>query len=86
MRRYTRDHEVIRSWTEARGGKPARVKGSRVLRLAFEQVPANWEAISWHDFFETLDRDGQMLLYEDTPGSRMCKLTKGSQQGPISRR
>lgn len=77
MRRYTREHGEIRSWAEARGGAPARVKGSTVLRLAFEQLPPNWEPISWGQFFETFEATGLSFFYEDAPASRLCKLTKG---------
>ena len=83
MRQYTRQHEVIRAWAEGRGGQPARVRGSEVLRLAFEHLPPNWEAISWDQFFETFERTGQTFMYEDSPGSRICKLTRGPQAGPI---
>jgi hypothetical protein len=83
MRQYTREHATIRSWAEARGGQPARVKGSQVLRLAFERLPPNWESLPWDEFFETFDRGGLVFMFEDTPGSRICKLTKGAGTGPI---
>ena len=83
MRQYTREPDVIRTWAQERGGRPARVRGSEVLRLAFEKLPSNWEAISWEEFFQTFDRSGQMFMYEDSPGSRICKLTRGPQAGPI---
>jgi hypothetical protein len=76
MRQTTREHAEIRRWVEERGGRPARVRGSTVLRLAFDELPANWEAIEWQEFFETFDRTGLALWYEDTAGSRLCKLTK----------
>jgi hypothetical protein len=83
MRHYTRERDVIQSWAEQRGGQPARVKGSEVLRLAFDRLPPNWEAISWDQFFTLFERGHLMLLYDDTPGSRICKLTRGRQAGPI---
>jgi hypothetical protein len=83
MRHYTREREVIQRWAEQRGGQPARVKGSEVLRLAFDRLPPNWEAISWDQFFSLFERGQLMLLYDDTPGSRICKLTRGKQAGPI---
>ena len=83
MRQYTRQHDVILAWAEERGGRPARVRGSEVLRLAFEKLPPNWEAITWEAFFETFERTGQSFMYEDSPGSRICKLTRGPQAGPI---
>ena len=84
MRLYTRDHHVIQSWAEARRARPARVRGTRVLRLAFDEPPPNWETIDWDEFFQTFDLTAQSFLYEDTPGSRICKLTKGPGTGPIS--
>lgn len=83
MRRLTRDHDLVRDWAEARGGQPARVKGSQVLRLAFDGLPPNWEGLSWEEFFEIFDRTGQALWYEDTSGSRICKLTRDRASGPI---
>ena len=83
MRQYTRQHDAIRGWAEERGGRPARVRGSEVLRLAFEKLPPNWETICWQEFFRTFDRSGQTFMYEDSPGSRICKLTRGPQAGPI---
>ena len=83
MRRYTRERDVIQSWAEQRGGQPARVKGSDVLRLAFDRLPPNWEAISWDQFFSLFERGRLQLLYDDAPGSRICKLTRGERAGPI---
>lgn len=85
MRQLIRDHAAIQTWAEARGGRPARVKGSAVLRVAFERLPPNWEAISWEEFFAIFDRSGLWFWYEDAPGSRICKLTRGERPGPISR-
>jgi hypothetical protein len=59
------------------------VRGSEVLRLAFEQVPANWEALNWEQFFEIFDRGGLELNFEDSPNSRLCKLTRNIQQRPL---
>jgi len=84
MRSYTRDHDVIRSWAGARGAEPARVKGTQVLRIAFDKLPPNWEAMNWQEFFEIFDRTAQSFLYDDTPGSRICKLTRGPRPGPIA--
>jgi hypothetical protein len=78
MRRLTRSHDTIRAWAEQRGGKPARVKGTEVPRLAFDRLPPNWEALSWDQFFLILERGGLALWYEDSPGSRLCKLTKSA--------
>ena len=74
---------MIRAWAEARGARPARVKGSEVLRLAFDRPPTNWELISWEQFFEIFDRSGQSFWHDDSPESRIFKLTRESQHGPI---
>ena len=83
MRLYTREHDLIQRWAEARGGKPARVKGSDVLRLAFDRLPPNWEPISWEQFFQLFERDRLTFLYDDAAGSRICKLTRGERAGPF---
>lgn len=76
MRQYTRDHAVIQHWVEARGGTPARVRGTDVPRIAFAALPPNWEALSWPELFELLERERLAFMYEDSPGSRICKLVK----------
>ena len=76
MRRTTRDHDLIRRWAEHRAGRPARVRGSEVLRIAFGVLPPNWEPISWERFFEAFDRGALSLWYDDSPDSRLCKLTR----------
>ncbi len=81
MRRYTRDQAVIQGWVEERGGQPARVRGTDVPRIAFGEVPPNWELLSWPELFELLDRGRLAFMYEETPGSRVCKLVKASSVG-----
>jgi hypothetical protein len=83
MRRSTRDPAVVRAWAEARAGQPARVRGSAVLRLAFEKVPPNWELLTWEQFFEIFARTGLQLDYDDSPTSRLCKLSRNIQQRPL---
>ena len=77
MRTYTRDHDVIRAWAEARGGTPARVRGAGVLRIAFGPLPPTWEPLDWPTFFASFDADRLAFFHEDAPGSRICKLVKG---------
>lgn len=81
VRRYTRDRSVIQAWAEERGGRPARVRGMDVPRLAFGPLPPNWEPLEWPAFFALLDRADMGLMYEDSPGSRICKLVKGRTLG-----
>ncbi len=77
-RKYTRDHQLIRSWAEERGGRPARVRGAGVLRIAFGPLAPNWEPLDWQTFFAAFDESKLAFLYEESPGSRICKLVKGT--------
>ena len=77
MRKYTRDHETIRAWVEERGGRPARVRGAGVLRIAFDALPPTWEPLDWPAFLASFDDGRLAFFYEDGAGSRICKLVKG---------
>lgn len=78
MRQYTGDPAVIQAWVEERGGQPARVRGTDVPRFAFDALPPNWETVTWPELFTLLERGRLALMYEDAPGSRVCKLMKAS--------
>jgi len=78
VRAFTRDHQVIAAWAAERGASPARVRGARVLRLAFGPLPRNWEPIAWDEFFATFDADGLVFMYEEAAGSRICKLVRAT--------
>lgn len=76
----TTDHNVIRRWTEERGGHPARVRatGSRkdpgILRLDFGEPDESLEEISWDEFFQKFDENELALLFEKDSKSRFNKL------------
>ena len=67
----TTDHAAIRKWAEARGGRPASVRGTGkgeagVLRIDFEPEPAEGlELISWDDFFAKFDEENLGFLHQD---------------------
>src|SRR3954447_6617432 len=73
--KITTDHDTIRKWAEARGGKPAVVRsthgkgGTGIIRLEFPNAPnANDDAleeISWEEFFEKFDESGLAFLHEE---------------------
>lgn len=73
--RQTTDHDEIRKWTEARGGKPAVVKpthnkgGGGILRLEFPNAPNphddNLEAIAWDEFFQIFDPEKLEFLFQE---------------------
>lgn len=70
--RTTTDHTTIQRWTEARGGSPARVKGTGkdgvgVIRLHFSDDDAqSLEGITWNDFFEKFEENKLALAYQET--------------------
>jgi hypothetical protein len=84
----TTDHEEIRRWAEARGGKPAAVSGTGsgddpgILRIEFPGGPQSddddLEQISWDDWFSAFDANGLALAYQeqtaDGEESRFNKL------------
>lgn len=78
--KQTTDHQTIRKWTEARGGRPAKVKGvSRggVLRIDFRAPEENLQEISWEEFFEIFDSAGLAFLYQDeTEGGKESRFNK----------
>jgi hypothetical protein len=84
----TTDHETIKKWAEAHGGKPATVKNTEshgepgVLRINFPGYKGenSLEEISWEQFFKKFDENKLAFLYQDkTSGgeeSRFFKLVK----------
>ena len=70
----TIDHEVIKAWTEKRGGRPSIVpigggRGKRqsggVLRLDFGPKEENFEEVSWDEFFEIFEQSQLAFLFQD---------------------
>jgi hypothetical protein len=67
----TTDHDTIRRWAEARGGRPASVKGTHkkddagILRFDFGEPEESLEEISWDEFFRTFEDRKLALLYQD---------------------
>jgi hypothetical protein len=75
LSRNTTDHDEIRRWAEARGGKPACVQGTGgkgdvgLLRIEFPGSPGakddKLQPIEWEEFFEKFDERGLALVYQD---------------------
>jgi len=67
----TTDHDEIRKWVEARGGKPAKVadtggrKGGGILRIDFNEPEEGLEQIEWEEFFEVFDDRELAFLHEE---------------------
>jgi|tagenome__1003787_1003787.scaffolds.fasta_scaffold20571521_3 hypothetical protein len=80
----TRDHETIRQWAEARGGHPAVVEGTEILRIDFDDPGGgdeNLRRIGWDEFFRIFDSRGLEFLYQDHTQagkeSRFNKFVRG---------
>jgi len=79
----TIDHDEIREWVEARGGKPATVEGTErggeaagLLRIDFpgysgEQTLA---PIEWDEFFEKFEEEKLAFLHDSKPKSTFNKF------------
>lgn len=75
MAQTTTDHETIRRWAEAKGGKPAAVKSTHsgndvgIVRIMFPDAPNSEHdalvAISWEEFFEEFEERQLALVYEE---------------------
>ncbi len=73
LSKTTRDREEIRSWAEARGGKPAHVKGTGsgedigILRIEFPGYSGEGklEPISWEEFFDKFNERNLALIYQE---------------------
>ena len=75
LAKTTKDHDEIRKWAEARGGKPGVVAATEteeatgILRLMFPNAPHHndgaLEEISWDEFFEKFDESGLELTYQE---------------------
>src|SRR5947209_13135285 len=75
--KITTNHDEIRKWAEARGGKPSTVKRTEgndevgVLRIDFPGYSGqdSLEEISWDDFFAKFDEKNLAFLYQDKTSS-----------------
>ena len=69
----TTNHQEIKKWVEARGGKPATVKrtggkdDAGILRINFEGYSGeeSLEEISWEEFFDKFEDKELAFLYQD---------------------
>jgi len=81
----TTNHDQIREWVEARGGRPARVKSTAegsdgLLRIDYPGYSGDesLEEITWEAWFEVFDENELAFLYQehtkDGEVSRFSKL------------
>jgi hypothetical protein len=75
--RWTTDHDFIRRWVEARGGRPALVRGSgahessRALRIDYPGADDGGrnEEIGWGEFFRKFDAANLAFVYQESTRS-----------------
>lgn len=75
--KVTTDHQEIRAWAEARGGRPVTVKGTGnqdepgVLRIDFPGGAGSerFEEISWEEWFHKFDENKLAFLYQEEKAS-----------------
>jgi hypothetical protein len=75
----TTDHDEIRKWAEARGGRPAMVKtGGKggILRLDFGEPEENLTPVSWDEFFEVFDDSNLAFLHQDQQEGGKSRFNK----------
>ncbi|HEX7860570.1 MAG TPA: hypothetical protein VF773_09610 [Verrucomicrobiae bacterium] len=79
----TIDHEEIREWIEARGGKPATVEGTErrgqeagLLRIDFPGYSGqdSLMPIDWDEFFEKFEEAKLAFLHDPKPKSKFNKF------------
>jgi hypothetical protein len=80
----TTDHQKIREWAEARGGKPARVKDTGsgddpgILRIDFPGGSGedSLEEISWDEWFEAFEDNNLAFLYQEEKDGQESRFSK----------
>ena len=88
----TTDHDTIRRWVEARGGRPMTVQGTGsgeeagVLRIEFpgadDEDDQKLEEISWDEFFKKFDEASLAFLYQErTKSSEISRFFKFVDRG-----
>ncbi len=66
--RRTIKHDVVRAWADARGGEPARVRGTTdALKIRIGAAETGYESFAWKDWLAVFDEKELAFVYED-PG------------------
>ena len=93
------DHDRIREWADARGAKPACVKGTGgrgdvgMIRLDFPGYSGaeSLQKISWAEWFRQFDENGLALMVQDTrrggqPSNFSKLVSRSTVAGALGRR
>ena len=70
--KITTDHDTIKSWTEARNGRPAMVESTEnkdgkggLIRLQFSDDSDSLDPVEWDAFFEAFDNNELAMIYQE---------------------
>jgi hypothetical protein len=82
----TTTHEKIKQWAEERGGHPAVVEGTEILRIDFDEPGGNDDEalrrIGWEELFRVFDeRDLEFLCQEHTQDGNLSRFNKFVRRG-----
>jgi hypothetical protein len=80
----TTDHDQIRQWAEARGGRPACVRGTGgggnvgMIRLDFPGFSGedSLQEISWEEWFRAFDENNLALVFQEETGGQQSNFNK----------
>lgn len=89
----TTDHNEIRKWVEARGGRPTVVKGTEgrdgegLLRIDFAEPDDKLQPIEWEEFFRTFEDRKLAFLHQDrTADGKQSRFFKFVRRDPAASR
>jgi hypothetical protein len=78
----TSDHDVIRAWAQARGGRPAEVGDTEsgdggVLRIEFRDPDDRLDEVEWEPFFRVFDDRKLAFVYQEkTSDGQVSRFNK----------
>ncbi|MGV1872514.1 hypothetical protein [Agrobacterium rosae] len=64
----TTNHDTIKKWGEARGGRPSVIRTNGeggILRIDFGDKEEKFEEIGWEEFFTIFEEGRLAFLYQD---------------------
>lgn len=68
----TTDHDTIKTWIEARKGRPSKVAGngkSGILRVDFREKDDDLNEIGWDEFFRIFEESHLAFLFQEETAS-----------------
>ena len=82
--KVTTDHDVIRKWTEERGGFPATVKETveddkpGIIRIDYPGFSGEGrlERITWEAFFDSFEKNNLAFLYQEEVSGKKSRFSK----------